>query len=267
MTDRVTVKKAHAEGIDMDYAFFGHGDKVMVIIPGLSLKKITPTSMGLVNTYKLFLEEYTVYLFDIRDDIPEGYTERDAACDTVKIIKSLGINEFYLYGTSQGGMISQFIAIDFPETVIKLVLASTTSGKDDKALAVFDTWMTLLDQDNRTGLVEDMLRKVYSKTTLDKYFPAFMRMFRDLSDEDLKRFRIMATACSRVYCLDELSRIKCPVLVLGCEGDEIMSVSSFRATAEGTKGELFIYPDTYAHAVYDEAPDFLLKVYGFFTKK
>lgn len=54
-------------------------------------------------------------------DIPENYSTRDMAEDQAKAMKALGIANANVMGVSQGGMIAQYLAIDHPELVRKLI--------------------------------------------------------------------------------------------------------------------------------------------------
>ena len=54
-------------------------------------------------------------------------TVRDLAADIAKAMDALGIGKADVFGVSQGGMIAQYLAIDRPDKVGKLVLAVTLS--------------------------------------------------------------------------------------------------------------------------------------------
>jgi pimeloyl-ACP methyl ester carboxylesterase len=49
------------------------------------------------------------------------------ADDCIGLMDYLGIDRAHILGTSMGGMIAQQVALNAPERVINLVLASTTS--------------------------------------------------------------------------------------------------------------------------------------------
>ena len=117
---------AEADGIRMQYLEFGHGEKTLVILPGLSVKSVLLYEEAIVPAYSVFAREYTVYLFDRRLDLPDGYSIADMAADTA-VMNSLGISGACVFGVSQGGMIAQILASSHPELVKKLVLASTAS--------------------------------------------------------------------------------------------------------------------------------------------
>lgn len=66
----------------------------------------------------------------------------------------------------------------------------------------------------------------------------------------------IAEACGTFDCSDALSAIRCPVLVLGSEGDRVVTAESSTQLAEALGCELYLYDGSYGHGVYDEAPDY-----------
>jgi pimeloyl-ACP methyl ester carboxylesterase len=48
--------------------------------------------------------------------------------DAAAVMGALGIERAHIFGVSMGGMIAQQMALDYPETVEKLVLACTWAG-------------------------------------------------------------------------------------------------------------------------------------------
>ena len=56
----------------MDYAVFGKGSKPFLIIPGLSLKRVKGAAVPLALMYRIFAEDYKVYVFDKKEDVPAG---------------------------------------------------------------------------------------------------------------------------------------------------------------------------------------------------
>ena len=115
----------------MDYIRFGHGEGVFVIIPGLSVQSVMPLADMVADAYKILTEDYTVYMFDRRKDLPKVYTVRDMAKDTAAAMRELGLKDVVLYGASQGGMISSVIALENPDLISRLVLASTAASIDE----------------------------------------------------------------------------------------------------------------------------------------
>ncbi|MGX8679787.1 MAG: alpha/beta fold hydrolase, partial [bacterium] len=67
----------HTLSIDddrMTYIKFGHGKKNLVLISGLSLRSIHGSGLILLWMYRLFIKDYTVYIFEPKETIPLDYT-------------------------------------------------------------------------------------------------------------------------------------------------------------------------------------------------
>ncbi len=64
-------------------------------------------------------------------NFPTGYTLEDMADDAVALLDKLGIAQAHLIGASMGGMISQIVALNYPDRVRSLTsIMSTTSERD-----------------------------------------------------------------------------------------------------------------------------------------
>ena len=74
----------------------------------------------------------------------------------------------------------------------------------------------------------------------------------------------MAEACRGLDTSGELDNIKCPVLVIGSESDNVLGGAASHDIAEKLGCKLFMY-EGYGHAVYDEAPDYKQKIWDFFN--
>ena len=110
---------------DMDYISFGNGNKSLVIIPGLgdALKTVKGSAVTFALMYKLFAKDYKVYVFSRKNKLKQDCSTRDMATDLADVMNQLNITKAFVLGVSQGGMIAQYLAIDYPELVEKLVLA------------------------------------------------------------------------------------------------------------------------------------------------
>ena len=62
------------------------------------------------------------------DKPDEIYTTRGFARDVTAVLDALGLTTAHIYGTSMGGRVAQWLAIDAPERVDKLVLGCTSPG-------------------------------------------------------------------------------------------------------------------------------------------
>lgn len=245
---------------------FGKGDKTMAVVPGLSIGYVTDSAQAIEGAFSAFAEDYTVYLFDIRDDVPEGYTLPQMGEDLAAAIKELGLKDIYLYGCSMGGMQSIYVAAHYPELVRKVVVASSACKANDTSNAVIENWIRLAKEENCGELTASMGQLIYSPAFYEANKDAFAAMADGLTEDILTRFIHTAGVIPNMDLTAEAAAIKCPVLVLGARGDRVLTVEASELIAELTRGELFLYGEEYPHAVYDEAPDLRDNVKAFFDK-
>jgi 3-oxoadipate enol-lactonase len=242
--------------MQMDYAVFGTGSRTLVILPGLAIHSVMSAADAVASAYQEFTGEYTVYVFERASRISDGYSVRDMARDTALAMQSLGIEKADIFGASMGGMIAQYMAIDYPQMVSKLILGSTQSRANAAAAQVLEGWIALAEKRDEQALLASFADSVYSQATLAVYREMLITSNAGITEDEYNRFIILANACRQFDCYEELSKIQCPVLVLGSEGDRVLTADASREIAEALNCEIYIYPDTYGHAVYDEAADY-----------
>lgn len=247
----------------MNYVRFGKGKKTMLLLPGLSLKPVCPSLDAIKQAYDLFARDYTVYLFDRREDIEEGYSLKQMALDTLKKVKELGLKDLYLYGVSQGGMIAQIMAIEEPSIIHKLALCSTCSRLKDTR--VLEEWSRSALENDIPSLIENFAEKVYSPTFYEQYKEMIFSAYSDLSKQELRHFKILSEAIRDYDLCEMLQRVNIPTLVLGSRKDQIIPVEEMEETARLLKAKSYFY-EGYSHAVYDEASDLKEKIYDFFQE-
>ena len=262
----VVVNRAVVGEIEMDYAVFGQGERALVILPGLSLKPVTPSADAVAAAYAAFAQNYRVYLFDRRNSIEAGYSVRQMAADTAAVMRDLGIADACVFGASQGGMMAQYLAIDFPELVGALALGSTLPQANETSRKVIGNWVKLARAGDAQLLAKDMLEKIYAPTTIEAYGEALLDGYADTTPEEMEKFAILASACADFDCTAELSKIACPTLVIGCEGDQVVTAEGSRQIQRALDCESYFYGAEYGHGVYDEAPDYVSRLYDFFKK-
>ena len=245
----------------MDYVSFGKGNKNLIIIPGLSLNRVKGFGFSLWYMYRKFTKDYTVYVFDRKDELEEKYTIEMMANELASAMKKLCIDNACVVGISQGGMIAQYLAIYFPELVSKLVLGVTCSRNNLLVSSAIHNWIDLLYKDINL-FVKDMLVRMYSKEYIKKsgwVFPLIGKLYKNV---DKKRFEILANACLTCDCYQHLSKISCPTLVLGGQEDQVVGVEGSLEIIEQLKCKYYIY-DQYGHSAYEEAKDFNDRIYTF----
>lgn len=261
------VKTIQIQNRTMRYISFGTGNKNMVILPGLSIKYLTDSEQSIKRSFKIFEENYTVYLFDRVDNPPEGYTIYDMAEDTALAMQELNISDAYLFGASQGGMMGQCIAINHPELIKKIVLGSTASRFNEKGLKTVETWIRLSDEKNREKLADNVIEYIYSDKTVNKFGSILKSGLAQINEDEFKRFSTLVKACRVFDVYEDLDKIKASVFVIGCDGDKILGSESSIEITDKIGCQQYIYSKEYGHGVYDEAPDYRSRIKDFFEQE
>jgi pimeloyl-ACP methyl ester carboxylesterase len=257
--------KLTANGMQFDYIRFGSGKKPLIMIQGLNTRGIKGAALSLAYMYRIFAKEYTVYLFDRRPVVYDGITVRDMAADIASAMDALGLKNADVFGTSQGGMIAQYLAIDRPDLVRKLVLAVTLSRNNDTVKQVVGDWIEMAERGDMKRFVLDMAEKMYSETYVKKYRPLIPLLTILQKPKDVKRFVILAKSCLTCDTYDILDKIKCPTLVIGGKQDKVVSGVASEEIAEKLGCALHMY-ENLGHAAYEEAQDFNQMVYDFLSE-
>ncbi|MBR2256982.1 MAG: alpha/beta hydrolase [Blautia sp.] len=253
---------------EMYYVSFGSGSKKLVVLPGLSdgLATVEGKAWLLAASYRKFFQDYTVYMFSRKNEMPEGYTIREMAADQALAMKKLNIDQACLLGVSQGGMIAQYIAIDHSQMVKKLILAVTATYANDIVKETVSHWIELAEQGDHTALMVDTAEKMYSENYLRKnrkYFPMIARLTKPASYD---RFMKNALAILHFDSRSELSKITCPALIIAGSDDHTVGNDAARELNKAIAGsELYIY-DGLGHGAYEEAKDFYDRILEFCSR-
>ncbi len=252
------------DDIEMSYFSFGTGDRAFVILPGLDVKSVLISAKAVEAAYRSFADDYTVYVFDRRSNLPDVYSIRRMADDTAAAMRELGIRDADVFGASQGGMIAQYLAIDAPELVHAMALGSTAAYCTDILLNTCRDWIQLAEKRDITALTADFIDRLYSENTIRQYRDFLVHMNDSVSDRDIGRFLILTQSVFGFDAREELKKVQCPSLIIGVENDLALGTEASRELADLLGGELYIYGDEYAHCVFDEAPDYKQRLLDFF---
>lgn len=258
-------KKVLIGDTDMYYASFGQGKRKMVVLPGLSDGLITVNGKGLllVQPYRKFLKDYTIYMFSRKNKMPEGYSIRDMANDQALAMKDLGIEKAMVLGVSQGGMIAQYLAIDHPEMVEKLILAVTAPYANEVAKEAVGFWIEMAEKEDQVNLMVDTAKRMYSDSYLDKNLRLFPLVAKVTKPKSYERFLCNAYAIMNFDAREELSKISCPTLILSGEDDKTVgneAPGELHSLISGSKVHIF---EGLGHGAFEEAPDFYDRVFAF----
>ena len=249
----------------MDYVTFGKGKKPLVIIPGLGdgLQTVKGMAQMLALTYREFAKVYKVYAFSRINQLPENYTTRDMADDVAEAIDVLKLKSSVVMGISQGGMIAQWLAVDFPEKVESLIMAVTTAKLSALGMGRIRCWLNL----SQIGTYKELMFDIASHSYTTKSFGKFKFLYRIMGIfgriKDKQRIAIQAVSCLKHDSLTVLEKINCPTLIIGAEKDDVLGIEASVELHQHVKGnQLTILPEC-GHALYEQHKNFQKRVLVF----
>ncbi len=250
----------------MDYICFGTGAKNLIMIPGLGdgLTSVKGKAIPFALLYRQYAKEYTIYVFSRKNKLQEDAGTRTMAADLAKAMELLKIEKADIVGVSQGGMIAQYLAIDFPEKVHKLVLVVTLSKQNEVVGQVIGKWIESAKIGNYEEIFIDTAEKSYTEEYLKKSRWMFPILGKMSSPKEADRFLIMAKACISHDSHAELSKIQCPTLIIGGKQDKIVTGEASEEMAKAIAGSKLYMYEQYGHGLYEEARDFNERVITFF---
>ncbi len=252
-------------GTEMYYVSFGKGKKNLVVLPGLSdgLATVKGKAFILSKPYKKFLKDYTVYMFSRKNKMPDGYSIKDMAEDQVRAMKLIGIEKTCVLGVSQGGMISQYIAINHPEAVEKLILTVTAPYANDIVRNAVSGWIKMAEMGDHKSLMIDTAKKTYSQGYLKKNMKFMPLLAKFTKPKSYERFLKNANAILGFDARPELHKIKCPTLIIAGDDDNTVGNDAPNELHTAITGsETFIYKGL-GHGAYDEGKDFYDRILEF----
>ena len=251
---------------DKTYVKIGNGEKTMVMLPGLAPKCTLGSADMIAYNYRIF-SDYSIYLFDDRNNVKSGYTIRQRAEDVATEMQSIGLSDACVFGASMGGMVGQYLAIDHPELVKCMVLSATCAEPEPKAADLVSKWRALAESGRDEELVRQGISDIYSPANVAMYGDRLVEAIGNISSEELEKFVYLIDAISGFNSMNELEKISCPVLLIGSEGDKVLGPDGVvKMHGKIKNSELHLYGSEYGHGVYDEAPDHRERILRFFEQ-
>jgi 3-oxoadipate enol-lactonase len=248
---------AVVNGVNLYYEVRGSGPPLL-IIPGVPavVSDCQPLVDGLDDAF-------TVVVFDNRgsgqsDKPDERYSTRQMAADAVALLDHLGIDRAHILGFSLGGMIGQYIALDFPDHVERLVLACTHGGFSQSVPPTPETSKAFQLETGDWGerikaLAGFAFTPGFVEQEAGKYEAFVSKKSADV--QPAYAFRRQVAAATHHDAFDRLAAISCPTLVISGSEDSVVPAENSRMLAERIPGaRLEILPDT-GHLFFIEQPE------------
>src|SRR5690606_25000733 len=157
--------------------------------------------------------------------------------DVVELADHVGAQRFHVAGSSAGAIVAEKVAIDHPDRVLTLAAFAGTGGIRH-AHQNQTTWVQRIGE---KGLAAFLRETIADRVDLATAPPGFVDWFIAESAKTpvavLERFVPMMR---EFVVVDELHRIRCPVLAVAPGADPIHPVENYRALPDRIPGCEFI---------------------------
>lgn len=247
------MQTVQANGIEIAYEINGNGNP-LVLVSGVGYgawfwHRLTP----------LLAADNMAITFDNRGaggstKASGPYTVSQMAADTAGLLRALDIHKAHILGHSLGGFIAQEFAIQYPDMVDKLILASTNYG-GTKVIPITPEAMEVLT--NRQGDPVELVRRGiniacapgFSEREPDTVKAIIEYRFTNPVPSEQYQAQVMAGAGMAAFTDEQVDQrvgsIQAPTLILFGEHDKVVppgNAELMQAKIEGSKVE--IIPET-----------------------
>ena len=261
---RVVNGVVQVNGAAFDYVQFGGGEEQLVMIPGLGDGLTTVKGKALLGEamFRPFTRDYRITILSRKRVLEPHCTTESMAHDQAAAMRALGIQRAHIVGVSQGGMIAQHLAYEYPELVDRLVLVVTVPKSNERLTDVCLRWKRLAQANRYKDLMIDLTELSHPEPYIQKArklypFAGFGR------PKSFTRFYLQANACMTHDAEKKLPFITAPTLIIGGGQDRVLGPEGSYALHEAIPGSrLHIYPQL-GHALDEDAPDFPGRVMAF----
>ena len=182
------------------------------------------------------------------------------ADDQALAMKNLGIDKAMVMGVSQGGMVAQLLAANYPELVEKLILVVTAPYANDTIKSVVSKWIEMTATSTHTELMLDTAEKVYTEDFFKKNKKYLSALARFTKPANYERFCINAEAILEFDAREELSKIKCPTYIMSGDCDNTVGNDAPYELKEGIESSKMLIFEGLGHGLFEEDRDFYNKV-------
>jgi len=237
---------AKVNGISISYKEEGQGEPLVMIMG------FTASRSGWIAQVPYFKRYYRVITFDNRgagksDKPPGPYSTKMMADDTVRLMDYLGIEKAHIMSASMGGMIAQELAINYPQKVMRLVLACTYACRDGTSGDTPE--QAELAQLTPEKMASAMVRLALNRPLYRFTFGIIARIqSRFIGTPGRLGIAGQEDACKKHYTLDRLPLITAPTLVIVGTKDKIINPVSSEVIASKIPNAKLVKLDGGSHS-------------------
>jgi pimeloyl-ACP methyl ester carboxylesterase/predicted glycosyltransferase len=247
------------DGVKVHYEVYGEGEETLLFMPAFPIAY----SRNWKGQLPYFSRHYRCIAFDPRGngksdrpDAVEAYCIEEFVADALAILDQVGVEQVIVIGLSFGALLSAVLAANHPERVrAAVMMGGTFPVKPEYGFLTPENFQTRFDspegwqkynrhywESNYKEFVEFFIGRVFTEPHSTKQFEDGVEWGMQTSGKILAKTVLARLLPSARYEIGPqmFSRIKCPVLLIHGEDDQIQPAGKSKSVAEITGAELVL---------------------------
>ena len=210
-------------------------------------------------------KNYRVLAPDLRGfgrsgNLAPPYTVEQHAHDLAQLLKSMSIESTVVLGYSQGGLVAQQLALDYPDLVSRLILCCTFSYNRL-------TWQEKIEAFFLPFLVRILNAKQLAQMAKGLTPEQSRQIETMIASNQKSRMADAVKIMLRFDSRQRLHEIKCPALIVAGENDSAVPLHHARMLAQGISGaELLVMPNAGHELIWTHGMELMTAIRTFLAK-
>jgi 3-oxoadipate enol-lactonase len=241
----------------------GSGPRVLLLhAVGMDLTLLDPLAA-------ILAEDFTVLRADLRGHGKSRYVPAaslaDYADDVHALLAKLSFSPCAVAGFAMGGMVTQALAVKYPQDVRALVIASCAHAQTRESAKALASRATDAQRDGMAAILDVTMQRWFTAPFIARGGDAAVRQ-RLLSD-DVRGWADAFNAMANIDTAPRLKSIKVPTLCLAGELDKSTPPPVVQAIADAIPGARFTVLSGAPHMPFVEIPEATARVVGGFLRE
>jgi len=190
----------------------------------------------------------------------DRYTTRSLSADAVSVLDAAGVDAAHIYGHSMGGRIAQWLAVDYPNRVLALVLAGTSGGGRGAAEREPSATEALLSAD------ANRMAPLFFDPDWTEEHPDSVHAFFDTRASTWAKSRHFKASAEH-DAWDFLGSIRAPTLILHGTDDVLTPLSNARRLHQHIRNSTLVKVPGARHGLHLDHPETIEWIRQFITAK
>jgi 3-oxoadipate enol-lactonase len=249
--------------VELNYRIDGAGPRVLLL-------HAVGMDLTLLDALTAILgQEFTILRADLRGHGKSPYVPAaslgDYADDVHALLTKLSFAPCAVAGFAMGGMVTQALAVKYPQDVRALMIASCAHAQTPESKAALLSRATAAQRDGIANILDDTMQRWFTGPFIARGGDAAVRA--RLLANDVRGWIDAFNAMANIDTAPQLKNIEVPTLCLGGEVDKSTAPPVVKAIADAIPGARFRLLPGGPHMPFVEMPQEVAKIVGGFFRE